>query len=86
MGKQIERATAGLTDVNGNVDEVTKAHVERLKQRVEQVESGLEREASATNTKLKQVKDIIDNQTENRINDLRRALEKTFNDSQVTQD
>lgn len=86
MGKQIERATAGLTDVNGNVDEVTKAHVERLKQRVEQVESGLEREASATNTKLKQVKDIIDNQTENRINELRRALEKMFNDSQVTQD
>ena len=69
VGLQIQRATAGLTDTGGNVDEVTKAQVERLKQKVESFEQSLEREGQATNTKLKQIKEIIDNQTENKLND-----------------
>ena len=44
---------AGLTDAGGNVDEVTKAQVERLRSKLEQFEEGLEREGQATNTKLK---------------------------------
>ena len=76
IASQITRATAGLSDNSPNVDEVTKAQVDRMKQRLEQVESAIERESQATNTKLKQVKEIIDNQNENKLNDQRRLLEK----------
>ena len=40
----------------------------------------------SVNSKFKGLKEIVDKQSENRINELRRALEKTFNDSQVQQD
>ena len=86
MNSQIQRSMAGLTDAGGNVDEVTKAQVERLRSKLEQFEEGLEREGQATNTKLKQMKEIIDNQSENRLNELRRLLEKQLNDQKLTEE
>ena len=86
LEKQIQRSMAGMTDSNDNVDEVTKAQVERLRVQVETVDQSIQREGQATNTKLKQMKEIIDNQNENRLNELKRLLEKQINDSKMTED
>ena len=77
---------AGMTDSNGNVDEVTKAQVERLRVQIETCDQSIQREGQATNTKLKQMKEIIDNQSENRLNELKRLLEKQINDSKMSED
>ena len=86
LEKQIQRSMAGMTDSNDNVDEVTKAQVERLRAQVETVDQSIQREGQATNTKLKQMKEIIDNQSENRLNELKRLLEKQINDSKMAED
>lgn len=86
LEKQIQRSLAGMTDSNDNVDEVTKAQVERLRAQVETVDQSIQREGQATNTKLKQMKEIIDNQSENRLNELKRLLEKQINDSKMAED
>ena len=86
LEKQIQRSMAGMTDSNDNVDEVTKAQVERLRAQVETVDQSIQREGQATNTKLKQMKEIIDNQSENRLNELKRLLEKQINDSKMSED
>ena len=53
MSKQIDRAAGGLSaDAGGNIDSVTKAQVERLRQSVDQMEGSLEDLRRATNTKL----------------------------------
>jgi len=72
-----------LTDKSGDIDEVIKAMLDRLRNRMEQIESSLEDERRSTNTKLKETKNIIESNTENRINELRRLFEKLLHDSQT---
>ena len=48
---------------------------------MEQIEASLEDERRSTNTKLKETKNIIESNTENRINELRRLFEKLLHDS-----
>ena len=57
--------------------------LDRLRNRMEQIESSLEDERRSTNTKLKETKNIIESNTENRINELRRLFEKLLHDSQT---
>lgn len=70
-----------MTDKSGDIDEVIKAMLDRLRNRMEQIESSLEDERRSTNTKLKETKNIIESNTENRINELRRLFEKLLHDS-----
>ena len=60
--------------------------VERIRTRMEQVEQALEDERRSTNTKIKETKNIIDNNIDTRTVELRRLLEKQLNDSQQNLD
>ena len=60
--------------------------VERIRTRMEQVEQALEDERRSTNTKIKETKNIIDNNIDTRTVELRRLFEKQLNDSQQNLD
>ena len=81
LGTQINRATANLTDSGGNVDEVTKAQVDRLLKRLENLEQQCENDRRSTQALLaEQQKSIMTNV--NVLNqDLSRNFQKLLSDS-----